>query len=141
MTEFQHEALEADQMPMDKLVYTAMSKKFFYMRLFVTKHALEHGVVPLNPFTTFDYFLLDTVDRNIVRKGNNTLVQRADEIWTYGDISDGVLAEMIQAKRLGRPVVHFVLDANKQFMDVPPAGLTFEDEIAEQKAKFIAGDL
>lgn len=140
MTEFQHVALEADQMPMDKLVYTAMSKKFFYMRLFVTKHALERGVVPLNPFTTFDYFLLDTVDRNIVRRGNNTLVKRADEIWTYGEISDGVLAEIIQAKRLGKPIVHFVLNEKKQFVDVQPNDLVFEDEIMQEKAHFIIGD-
>lgn len=107
------------------------------MRLFVSKFVLECGAVPLNPFTAFDYFMLDTVDRNIIRRGNNTLVQRADEIWTFGDISDGVLAEMIQAHRQKKPVKHFALDANKQFQTIEAALLVFEHDIAEQKQLYI----
>ena len=39
--------------PADTVVFTAMSKKYFYMRFFVTKFALKQGVVPINPFTQF----------------------------------------------------------------------------------------
>ena len=42
--------------PADTVVFAAMSKKYFYMRFFVTKFVLEQGVVPINPFTSFDYF-------------------------------------------------------------------------------------
>lgn len=132
-----HEALDEAQRPLDKMVYTAMSKQLFYMRLFVSKFVLEQEAVPLNPFTTFDYFMLDTVDRNTVRRGNNTLVQRADEIWTFGDISDGVLAEIIQAKRHEKPVKHFALDKHKQFQEITPDLLVFEPEISDQKAAYL----
>ena len=74
--------------PADTVVFTAISKKYFYMRFFVTKFALDQGVVPINPFTSFDYFLLDAVERDTVRRANNTLVARADELWVFSDITD-----------------------------------------------------
>jgi hypothetical protein len=138
MSNFKHQALDEAQRPLETMVYTALSKHFFYMRLFVSKFVLEQDAVPLNPFTTFDYFMLDTVDRNIVRRGNNTLLQRADEVWTFGDISDGILAELLQAQKDGKPVKYFALDENKQFREIAAKSLVFEPEIAEQKSIYLA---
>ncbi len=64
---FAHPALQAQK---DKpLVYTAMSKHLFYYRMFISVFVLENGGVPLNPFMIFDYFLLDAVDRDLIREG------------------------------------------------------------------------
>ena len=52
MTQQPHRALAIK--PADTVVFTAMSKKYFYMRFFVTKFALEQGAVPINPFASFD---------------------------------------------------------------------------------------
>jgi hypothetical protein len=54
MTQQSHRALAIK--PADTVVFTSMSKKYFYMRLFVTKFALEQGAVPISPFASFDYF-------------------------------------------------------------------------------------
>lgn len=89
------------------LIYTAMSKHLFYFRMFISKFVLEQGGVPLNPFMTFDYFMLDTVDRDMVRQGNNALVKRADELWMFGPISDGALVEIVQARNQGKTVRYF----------------------------------
>ena len=100
--EFKHEALELTE---DKsLVYTAMSKHLFYYRMHISKYVIEQHKVPLNPFMIFDYFLLDSVDRDLVREGNNNLVKRSDEIWVFGAVSDGVLAEIKIAKEIGKIV-------------------------------------
>ena len=48
MTQQSHRALAIK--PADTVVFTAISKKYFYMRFFVTKFALDQGVVPINPF-------------------------------------------------------------------------------------------
>ena len=56
--------------PADMVVFTAMSKKYFYMRFFVTKFVLDQGVVPINPFTSFDYFLLDAVERDKIGRAH-----------------------------------------------------------------------
>jgi len=67
------------------------------MKDHISTYTLSQGYVPLNPFQIFGYFLNDTVDRDLVRQANNTLVILADEIWVFGDVSDGVLAEIKQA--------------------------------------------
>jgi hypothetical protein len=77
--QFTHQALTL--VNLKPLVYTAMSKHLFYFRQHIQKFVLEEGAVPLNPFMTFDYFLVDTVPRNAVREANNNLVHRADAVW------------------------------------------------------------
>lgn len=115
--------------PADAVVFTAMSKKYFYMRFFVTKFALEQGVVPINPFTSFDYFLLDAVERDTVRRANNTLVARADELWVFGDIADGVRAEVVQAWQQHKTVRFFAFRGDKHIYEVTIDDLVYEDGV------------
>lgn len=115
--------------PADAVVFTAMSKKYFYMRFFVTKFALEQGAVPINPFASFDYFLLDAVERDTVRRANNTLVARADELWVFGDIADGVRVEIIQAWQQHKTVRFFVFRDDKHIYEVTIDDLVYEDGV------------
>ena len=115
--------------PADTIVFTAMSKKYFYMRFFVTKFALDQGVVPINPFASFDYFLLDAVERDTVRRANNTLVARADELWVFGDIADGVRAEIVQAWQQHKTVRFFAFRDDKHIYEVEIGDLVYEDGV------------
>ena len=115
--------------PADMVVFTAMSKRYFYMRFFVTKFALNQGVVPINPFTSFDYFLLDAVERDTVRWANNTLVARADELWVFGDIADGVRVEIIQAWQQHKTVRFFAFRGDKHIYEVTIDDLVYEDGV------------
>jgi len=90
-----------------KLVYPAFSKRNFYWRMHISKFILENNCVPVNPFMNFEYFLLDTVDRNLVRSGNNNIIKRCDEVWVFGEISDGVLKEVELAKKLKKTIKYF----------------------------------
>lgn len=97
-----------------KLIFAAHSKKLFYFRMHISKFILETGGVPLNPFMIHEYFMLDTVKRKLIRKSNDTLVERADELWVFGEISDGVSAEIKVAKAHKKPIKYFeVLDSKK----------------------------
>lgn len=125
----QHRALNIK--PADTVVFTAMSKKYFYMRFFVTKFALDQGIVPINPFTSFDYFLLDAVERDVVRRANNTLVARADELWVFGDIADGVRAEVVQAKAQNKPVRFFAFTKDKDIYEVSISDLVYENGVGK----------
>lgn len=93
-----------DEMP---VVFTAQSAKNFHQRMLICKHAFEQGVTPINPFTNFGYYLYELVERNLVRRGNNTLMKRADELWVYGDVSDGVASEIRYARELKMPIRYF----------------------------------
>jgi hypothetical protein len=101
-----------------KLIYPAFSKHLFYFRMYISRFVLESNGVPLNPFMIHEYFLLDTVDRNKIRESNNTLVERSDEIWIFGKISDGVLAEIKLAKSLNKPIRYFNVLNSKDIVEI-----------------------
>jgi hypothetical protein len=129
--EFKHEALNLNS---DKiLVYTAMSKYLFYYRMHISKYVLENSGVPLNPFMIFDYFLLDSVDRNLVREGNNNLVKRADEVWIFGNVSNGVLAEIKIAKELGKNIKYFKIEKPHNIIPISLKEVKMEDDVLEFK--------
>ncbi|MFO0704608.1 MAG: hypothetical protein U0517_01355 [Candidatus Andersenbacteria bacterium] len=98
--------------------------------MFVSRFVIQHGAVPLNPFMIFDYFLLDSVERDAVRDGNNTLVRRCDELWVFGQISDGVLVEINLATSLNKPVRFFDFTKDQVITEVLRSDLQLEAEAA-----------
>jgi len=111
------------------LVYPAYSKRNFYWQMHISQFCLENKVIPLNPFMLFRYFLGDTVSRETVYRANNNIVKLCDEVWTFGDISDGVLAEVKIKKDLGQPVRYYKISGSNPaaFRRIPPTSVTFED--------------
>jgi hypothetical protein len=132
MNGFSHEALSvAGSRP---LIYTAMSKHYFYFRMHVSKYVLEQNMAPLNPFMLFDYFLVDSVDRNSVREANNSLVLRADQVWVFGPISNGVLSEIIIAKKAEKPIYYFRIEKSQKIIPITESEVEMEDEVRQFKS-------
>src|SRR5919108_1981177 len=90
-----------------KLVYAAMSNRNFYWRHHIQKFVLDSGMVPISPFMLFDYYLLHTVPKTVVREAMNNLLARCDEVWVFGRLSLGVKVQVGVAKRLSKPVRYF----------------------------------
>jgi hypothetical protein len=90
-----------------KVVFAAMSKNNFYLREHIIKYILEKGYTPTCAFMMFSYFLLDTVERGKLIRANNDLIRRSDELWVFGEISDGVDKEIRLAKKRKMPVVYY----------------------------------
>jgi len=129
---FSHEALSLDGSK--KLVYTAMSKHYFYFRMHISRYVLEKGKVPLNPFMLFDYFLLDSVERDLVRDANNSVVLRSDEIWIFGPISNGVLAEILLAQKANKPISYFKIEKPHKITLIQEDAIEMEDEVEQFKS-------
>ncbi|MBS3170508.1 hypothetical protein J4223_01900 [Candidatus Woesearchaeota archaeon] len=110
--------------------YTATSKRKFYMKDQISTFTLQQGYVPLNPFQIFG-FLNDTVDRNLVRQANNTLIRIANEFWVFGEVSDGVLAEIKQAKEQRKPIKYFRIENSKDIIEI----LNLEEVVMEKNVK------
>jgi hypothetical protein len=130
MEAFSHQALRLQEER--HLVYTAFSKHYFYYRMHISRFVLEQGKVPLNPFMIFDYFLLDTVERDAVRSANNSLVKRADELWVFGPVSNGVLVEIMIAKERKKFIRFFKIQAPHQIVAVEEGQIeakTFSREV------------
>jgi len=109
-----------------KLVYTAISKHLFYFRMHISKFVLEKNCIPLNPFMIFEYFMLDTIERDKIREANNTLVERVDELWVFGKVSNGVLAEIKLAKEKDKSIRYFTVINSKEIKEISKDEVKFE---------------
>ena len=88
-----------------------MSRQNFYLREFIVKFILEQGCTPVSAFMMFSYFLLDSVERKKLIDANNDLVEISDEVWVFGEISQGVAEEVKLARSLGKSVKCFSIKA------------------------------
>jgi hypothetical protein len=112
-----------------RLVYVAMSNRNFYWRNHVQKFVLDSGMVPVSPFMLFDYYLLHTVPKTVVREAMNNLLARCDEVWVFGRISLGVKVQIGIAKRMNKPVRYFDIS------ELPVAVLPISAETAEEEIR------
>ncbi len=90
-----------------RVIFSAMSKRNFFLREHIIKFILEKGFTPASAFMMYSYFLLDTVERHALISANNELIRRSDEVWVFGSISDGVQKEIDLANELGLPIKYF----------------------------------
>ena len=132
MSEFNHVAKNLQEEK--KIVFTALSCKNFHQRMLICKHAFEQGVIPINPFNLFGYYLYELVDRDLVRNANNNIMKRCDELWVYGEISDGVLAEIQMFKKLNKPIRFFdISNLPKEVKEISKDELIFEEGLEKYK--------
>jgi hypothetical protein len=92
------------------VVFTAHSAETAYLRERICAFVLARGAVPVNPWMVGGYFLYGLVDKDLVRRANNNLLMRCDELWVFGAPTDGVDVEIAWAVEHGVPVRRFALD-------------------------------
>ncbi len=132
MNSFSHKAKELQEEK--KVVFTAQSCRNFHQRMLICRYVLKRGAVPVNPFTTYGYYLYELVDRDLVRNANNNLIKRCDELWIFGEISDGVLAEIQIFKELGRPIRYFDISClPDSIQEIDKEAAVMEDDVQEYK--------
>ncbi|MGH7861220.1 MAG: hypothetical protein ACRENM_05190 [Candidatus Dormibacteraceae bacterium] len=112
-----------------RIVYVATSNRNYYWRGHLQKFVLDSGLVPLSPFMLFDYYLLHTVPKNIVREAMNNLLARSDEVWVFGALSLGVKVQIGIAKRMQKSVRYFDIS------DLPSAVLPISEETAQEELR------
>lgn len=117
-----------------KVIYTAHSKHNYYAKQFVSAYVLDKGVMPLNPFMNWDYFLDDLVKRETIHKANEQLIKMSNEVWQFGEISNGCYHELVMAMERKMPIKFFTIggkvDEIRQITNLDD--LIFEDEIADE---------
>ncbi|HEY8738841.1 MAG TPA: hypothetical protein VIO62_17575 [Candidatus Dormibacteraeota bacterium] len=112
-----------------KLVYAAMSNRNFYWRNHIQKFVLDSGMVPVSPFMLFDYYLLHTVPKQVVREAMNNLLARCDECWVFGRLSLGVRVQIGIAKRLNKKIRYFDIG------ELPVAVMPISEESAQEERR------
>ena len=73
------------------------------------RYVLSQGFVPIASHVMLDGILSEDVpgDREIGLACGIRMVATCDELWAFGRISEGMAAEIKEARRLGIPVVEF----------------------------------
>ncbi|MGM5484160.1 MAG: hypothetical protein ACQER9_04570 [Nanobdellota archaeon] len=129
--EFNHVALNLTDK--NKIIFIAMSKYVFFFRRHAVKFVLEQGHTPISQYGIFDYFVTDTVDRNLVRRANNNLIKISDEMWVFGPISDGVLAEIKLVKEWNIPIRYFKILKSKEVKEISKKEVDFEEDLEKHQ--------
>jgi hypothetical protein len=112
-----------------RLIYAALSNRNYYWRHHIQKFILDSGMVPVSPFMLFDYYLLHTVPKSVVREAMNNLLARCDECWVFGRISLGVKVQIGVAKRLAKPIRYFDIS------ELPVAVMPISEETAQEEVR------
>jgi hypothetical protein len=131
---FEHRALNLNEK--QKVIFIAMSKHSFYFRRHAVKFILEQKCAPISQFGIFDYFVTDSVNRDLVRKANNNLVRISDELWVFGPVSDGVLAEIKIVRKMKKPIKYFKIVNNKEVEEISREEVKLEDDVKEFSDEF-----
>lgn len=129
---FEHRALKLNKKT--KVIFIAMSKHLFYFRRHAVKFVLEQGYAPISQFGIFDYFVMDTIDRDLVRRANNNLIRISNEFWVFGPISDGVLAEIKMVKKMKKPIKYFEVIHSKEIKKIDKRKVVFEEDLEKFKS-------
>jgi hypothetical protein len=116
-----------------KLIFTAMSKHLFYFRMNISQFILHKGHVPLNSFMNFEYFMLDTVEREMIIHANNELVKLSHELWVFGPISEGVLEEILLSKKMHKPISYFSVHNRTGIKPIPLEQVEWEDTAKDRQ--------
>ena len=119
---------------MNKVVYPSHSKRNYYAKRIISAYVLKKDYIPLNPFMNWGYFLDDMVERNLVRKANTKLIELSDEIWQFGEISNGCYHELLLGMKRGVLIEFFTIGS--QIDTIKPIenldDLIFEQELANE---------
>lgn len=111
----------------NKIIFTSYSKRNFYFRAEVSQFVLGQHHTPVNPYMNFDYNLSGVVDTSLIRIANNSLIAHADELWVFGEVSDGVLAEIYLAKKRSIPIRFLRRVSAGVFYDAAESDVVLDD--------------
>ena len=93
-----------------KRVFISITKRNFYLKSQISEYVLLNNCVPISPFMNFEYNLSGTVNKDYIRISNNSMIFRTDELWVFGDVSDGVAVEIYLAQKHNIPIKYFKID-------------------------------
>lgn len=96
-----------------KLVFCSHSRHYMHASLLICKFVIDKACVPINSFTNFGYFLYELVPRHDIAESINNIINRCDEQWVFGPITEGVRLEIEMCRSMGKPIKFFEIVENE----------------------------
>lgn len=72
------------------------------------RFAVDQGAIPIAPHLLFPQFIKEETERDLAMQMDMVLLAHCLELWVFGThISEGMAAEIAEARRRGMPIRHF----------------------------------
>lgn len=114
---------------MKKVVFIAMNSKYFRIREWVTKFVFEQKAIPINCLMIYGYYLYDFVPRENIIEAYKIVVKKSDELWVFGEISDGIRDAIIIARSHKIPVRYFDILHYPKIYEIKEDHLVYEEGV------------
>lgn len=90
--------------------------------------------MPLNPFMNWDFYLDSLVGRNLIHEADARLIEMSDEIWQFGEISNGCYFELLLGMKRGMPIKFFTVGGKINAINPVDNldNLVFEQELSSE---------
>jgi len=93
-----------------KIIFASQAKENMCWARLICKFILDKGHVPVNYFTVYGNFVYELADQKTMIDSINSLILRCDELWAFGEISEGMWFEIKMCYELGIPVRFFKIN-------------------------------
>lgn len=124
-----------------KVIFVSQAAVNMCWARLICKHVIKKGHVPVNYFTAFGHFVHELADLATMIDSINSLIVRCDEMWCFGNISEGMWYEVKMCKELGIPVKYFCIEKlPKKVKNIREDQVKYTQEFEEkmeQNKKFV----
>lgn len=90
-----------------KVIFASQAAVNMCWAKLICKYVIKKGHVPVNYFTSFMHFVNEIADFSTMIDSINSLIVRCNELWAFGEVSEGMWYEIKMSKELGLPVKYF----------------------------------
>lgn len=111
---------------MKKVVFIAMNSKYFRIREWLTKFVFEQEAIPVNCLMLYGYYLYDMVPKEKVIEAYSEVAKKCDELWVFGEVSDGIRDAMRIARKKNMPIKYFDVSRFPHIFEVQENQLVWE---------------
>lgn len=120
-----------------QIVFVSQASSNMCWARLMCKFVLDQGYVPVNYFTVFGHFVHELADLETMIDSVNSLIVRCNQLWAFGEISEGMWYEIKMCKKLGIPVKYFSIERiPHEIKETTEKELSYQDKFEEKIRKF-----
>lgn len=119
-----------------QIVFISQAKENMCWARRFCKYVLDNGYVPVNYFTVFSNFVHEIANLETMIDSINSLIVRCDQLWAFGEISEGMWFEIKMCKDLGIPVRYFsITKLPKKIVEISENKLVYQRKFKTKMKK------
>jgi hypothetical protein len=120
-----------------KIIFVSQSSSNICWTRLICKFVLSKGHVPVNYFTVFFNFVHEIADLKTMIDSINSLIVRCDELWSFGEISEGMWYEIGMCKDLKIPIKYFNIEKlPNKIKEIKENEVKYSDKFSIKMKKF-----